>query len=83
VKAADLYVKSAYSTHAREARATTGTKWSKNVKRVATENAQLAAAMRPLLELQKEFGPAAADAAVAAMGDLVDRIEAMSQVEEA
>ena len=83
VKASELLVASAYSTHAREARATTGTKWSKNVKRVAQENAELAAAMRPLLELQKEFGPAAADNAAAAMRELIDRVEAMSQSEVA
>ena len=48
VKGSDLLVNGAYSTRAREARVTTGTKFSKNVKRLKRENEQLAEALEPL-----------------------------------
>ena len=54
-KGSELLVKNGWSTNAREARVTTGTKFSKNVKRLKSENALLAEAMRPMLELQAEF----------------------------
>lgn len=57
VKASELFVAGGYSTRAREARVNTGTKFSKNVKRAKRENAQLAESLRPMLELNKEFGP--------------------------
>lgn len=53
------------STHAREARVTTGTKFSKNIKRLTNEWKQLAEAMRPMLELKAEFGEDAVDNALA------------------
>lgn len=56
VKGSDLLVAGGYSTRAREARITTGTKFSKNVKRLKRENQMLAEAVRPTLELQREFG---------------------------
>jgi lambda family phage portal protein len=56
VKASELLVAGGYSTRAREARITTGTKWSKNAKRLKQENAQLVEAMRPLAEFRQEFG---------------------------
>jgi capsid protein len=55
VKASDLLVAGGNSTRAREARITTGTKFSKNVKRLKRENQLLADAMRPTLELEREF----------------------------
>lgn len=55
VKGSELLVKGGYSTRAREARITTGTKFSKNVARLKRENEQLAEAHRPWLELQAEF----------------------------
>lgn len=58
-KGSKLLVDEAWSTNARESRILTGTKFSKNVKRVARENAQKAEALRPLLELKAEFGPQA------------------------
>lgn len=54
-KGSDLLLQMGLTTHAREARITTGTKFSKNVKRLAEENRQLAEAKRPMLELQREF----------------------------
>lgn len=51
-----LLVEEAWSTNAREARITTGTKFSKNVQRLRRENIQKAEALRPMLELEAEFG---------------------------
>lgn len=71
-----LLVEECWSTNAREARVTTGTKFSKNVQRVKRENQLKAEAMRPLLELQQEFGIAPAQGAMAtlenALGDALD-----------
>lgn len=72
-KGSKLLVAEGWSTNAREARVTTGTKFSKNVQRLKRENQLKAEAMRPLLELQKEFGIAPDQAAMAtfetAIGD--------------
>ncbi len=75
VKASDLLVAGGYSTRAREARITTGTKFSKNVKRSKRENEQLAEAARPMLELKQEFGPASAERTVAALAAQVDEFD--------
>lgn len=50
-----LLIEEGWSTNARESRVTTGTKFSKNIKRLKRENQQKADAMRPILELKKEF----------------------------
>jgi len=42
----------------------TGTKFSKNVVRLKTENSQLAEALRPILELRAEFGSDEVDAVI-------------------
>jgi capsid protein len=58
-KEVDAYrsmLKSGLITHDRAAKELTGTKYSKNVQRLQTENQLLANAMRPLLELEQEFG---------------------------
>lgn len=70
-KGSQLLVAEAWSTNAREARVTTGTKFSKNVKRLARENAQKAEALRPLLELQAEFGVDNTERAASALEDMV------------
>lgn len=69
VKGSNLLVEGGYSTRAREARLTTGTKFSKNIKRLKLENKQLAEAMRPMLELEAEFGRDNTSAAVKALND--------------
>jgi capsid protein len=51
-----LLVKEGFITRARSTRETTGMKYSKVVKRLKQENEQLAEALRPILELKKEFG---------------------------
>jgi capsid protein len=55
-KGSKMLVDEGWSTNAREARITTGTKFSKNIKRLKKENEQKAEAMRPIAEFKKEFG---------------------------
>lgn len=55
-KGSELLVKNGWSTNAREARGISGTKFSKNIKKLKKENTLKADAMRPLLELEQEFG---------------------------
>jgi len=76
-KGSKMLVDEAWSTNAREARITTGTKFSKNIKRLRRENQQKAEAMRPLLELQQEFGGQQVDQAVKALADMEDNILAV------
>lgn len=76
VRGSNLLVEGGFSTRAREARGTTGTKFSKNVKRLRKENAQLAEAMRPLLELKQEFGPEAVDSGLSALVAQVNGLSA-------
>lgn len=49
------------TTHARESRILTGTKFTENVKRLTIENEQLAEALRPLAEFKKEFAVPVSD----------------------
>lgn len=55
-RGAQILVQEGWSSNAREARQISGTKFSKNMLRLEQENAQKAKAIRPILELQKEFG---------------------------
>lgn len=84
-KGSEILVDRGWSTNSREARINTGTKWDRNVKRLARENRQYIEAIRPLAEFKKEFGMdpqdvdpnSAGNAAVLrAVGDLADQIEA-------
>ena len=54
-KGSKLLVDEGWSTNAREARITTGTKFSQNIKRLKRENELKVEAMRPLVEFQAEF----------------------------
>lgn len=76
VRGSSMLVAEGFSTRAREARGTTGTKFSRNAKRLRQENAQLAEALRPMLELQREFGPAAVDAGMSALAGDVQELAA-------
>jgi capsid protein len=49
-------VDSGWQTNARAARGLTGTSFDRNMRRLAKENRMKAEAMRPLLEMQREFG---------------------------
>lgn len=71
-KGSKMLVDEGWSTNAREARITTGTKFSKNIKRLRRENLQKAEALRPMLELQQEFGGQQVDQAVTALADRMD-----------
>lgn len=72
-KGSKLLVEEAWSTNAREARITTGTKFSHNIKRLKRENQQKADAARPLLELQQEFGPDRAAVTLQAIEETVQQ----------
>lgn len=76
VKGSDLLVAGGYSTRARESRITTGTKYTKNVKRLKRENEQLAEALRPMLVMRQEFGEQPTEAAIAAL-DNSEELEAV------
>lgn len=56
VRGSQLLIAEGLSTNAREARVTTGTKFSKNIKRLKRENELKAEAARPLAEFRKEYG---------------------------
>jgi len=70
-----LMVDRAWTTNSRAARQMAGQKWTKNVKKVEQENKMLANAMRPMLELKKEFGPEVVEQAMGNMGNLSAAIE--------
>lgn len=70
-KGSKLLVDECWSTNAREARITTGTKFSKNVKRVKRENELKAEAARPMAEFLRDFGPATSDAALQAVDERI------------
>ena len=54
-RGAQILVQEGWSTNARESRQISGTKFSKNVNRLAKENRQKAELMRPILDVQKEY----------------------------
>jgi hypothetical protein len=49
-------VEAGWQTNARAARGMTGTSFDRNIRKLAKENRMKAEAMRPLLQLQQEFG---------------------------
>jgi len=51
-----VLVDEGWSTNSRESRLNSGTKFTRNIKKLKRENAQKVEAMRPILELQREFG---------------------------
>lgn len=68
-KGSKLLIDEGWSTNAREARITTGTKFSKNIKRLKRENELKVEAARPLAEFRQEFGDDVADEAISAVDD--------------
>lgn len=74
VKASKLLVELGLSTNAREARGTTGTKFSRNVKRLKRENQQLVEALRPLADFKAEFGDDSSSPAAEAINMAVDNM---------
>ena len=79
-KGSELLLSLGLTTHAREARGATGSKFSKNIKRLKVENTLRAEAMRPMLELQAEFTPQEGDTSGSAIktdaAALIDDIRA-------
>jgi len=67
----ELLIDQGLITRDRSSKETTGTKYSKNVKKLRKENQQLAEAMRPILELKSEFGEEEVDAVTASIEDIV------------
>ncbi len=78
-KGSESLVKNGWSTNAREARVTTGTKFSKNLKRLKRENEQLVEARRPLAEFEQEFGSSSTDGSDGA-GDAEDQAQALGEL---
>jgi len=65
-KGSKILVAEGWSTNAREARITTGTKFSKNIKRLKRENELKVEAARPMAEFKQEFGEQVAGEALSA-----------------
>lgn len=80
IKGAKGLLEEGLTTRARESRQLTGTKFSKNIKRLTLENKMIAEAARPLLEIQKEFGEQTTNKAINAIEDAAGDI--LSAVEE-
>lgn len=78
-KGSKLLVDEGWSTNAREARITTGTKFSKNIKRLKRENELKVEAARPLAEFKKEFGEQPADQALTALEEATDSLVALAE----
>lgn len=66
-KGSKLAVSEGWSTNAREARGLTGTKFSKNIKRLKRENELKVEALRPLAAFEAEFGTSVDAVAQAAL----------------
>lgn len=60
-----ILIAEGWSNNARESRTLTGTKFSKNMKRLKRENQMKADAARPLAEFEQEFGQTVQEAAAA------------------
>ena len=60
-KGSKMLIEEGWSTNARESRITTGTKFSKNIKRLKRENELKVEAARPMAEFRAEFGDDEAD----------------------
>ncbi len=71
VKGSKLAVDEGWSTNARESRMITGTKFSKNIKKIKRENELKVEAARPLAEFKQEFGEETAEDAISAVADQV------------
>lgn len=76
-KGSKLLVDEGWSTNAREARITTGTKFTKNIKRLKRENELKVEAARPLAEFRQEFGDDEADQAITSL-ESIEKLEAMT-----
>lgn len=71
-KGSKILTEQGWSTNAREARITTGTKFSKNIKRLRRENELKVEAARPMAEFKQEFGEVVANDALEALNDMAE-----------
>lgn len=83
----DILLAQGSITRDRTSKETTGTKYSKNIKKLRKENQQLAEAMRPMLELEQEFGAESTQAmaqaiTVAEIDELNEKIETLEEATE-
>lgn len=92
-KGSKMLVQNGWSNNARESRGLTGTKFTKNVKRLQRENALLAEAMTPLIEAEEKLRvargghadgapPVASAASEASAQALENTEEILTQIEE-
>ena len=79
-KGSKMVVDEGWSTNAREARVITGTKFSRNIKRLKYENQMKVEAMRPLAEFRAEFGgeDASGETALENTEEILAKIEEMT-----
>ena len=70
-KGSKLLTEEGWTTNARESRMLTGTKFSKNMKRLKRENELKVEAARPFAEFKKEFGESEAGNALGAVEDMI------------
>lgn len=75
-KGSKILTEEGWSTNAREARITTGTKFTKNIKRLKRENELKVEAARPIAEFKQEFGEDVATDAIETL-DNMEEFEAM------
>ena len=75
-----IMVDNYWMTNARSTRELTGTKFSQNVKIIQRENEQKAAALRPMLLLEQEFGIEQTQTALTAMTALAARVDDLEEV---
>ena len=66
-KGSKLWLEMGLTTRAREARGATGTKYSKNIKRLKRENELLVEAMTPIAEFKEKFGTDPNEEAITAL----------------
>ena len=79
-KGSKLLIDEGWSTNAREARGLSGTKFSRNIRRLRKENEQKIEAMRPLAEFNAEFQGEPQDAAATqAMASIEDKLDDILQ----
>lgn len=81
-KGSELLVENGWSSNARESRTLTGTKFSKNMKRIKRENELKAEAMRPLAEFRAEFGLPQDPEGTADPTASVDELELEARIED-
>lgn len=81
-KGSKLLIDEGWSTNAKESRNLTGTKFSKNIKRLKRENELKVIAATPIAEFKQKFGPEIAEEAISALHEAAEIFaEAASNVE--